>query len=106
MKNIDLNTFGSSPAAIKLAEMINEQEYNPRRVSNILNSFNSMIYHTNSIDVTAAIHIMRLVYEDSIKKCNSLDAPFDSYTKNVLNTSYKLWHKRKNTQQPRKNRKL
>ena len=106
MKQLDLNTFGGSIAAIRLAEMVNERDYNPRKITNILISFNSMIYHTNSIDITAAIQLMRLVYEDSIKKCETLESPFDSYTKNVLNTSYKLWHKRKNTQQPRKNRKV
>lgn len=103
---INENTYGSSPAAVVLAKMINEKGFRTRKVGRILQDFNNVIANTNHVDVTTTIYLMKLAYNDSLKKCDSLETPFNTYTKNVLSTIYKVWCKRKNTLQPRKNRKL
>ncbi len=105
MKIIDKNTFGHSPAAIKLAEIVNEMGERSDKVSRILVHFNTIIKNLNGVDVTSAIYIMELAYKDHINKCDSLPTPLNTYTKSVLSTSYKLWQVRKNTKQPKKNRK-
>lgn len=103
--NLDKNTFGDSPAAIVLVDIINERKLRSDKVTNILVSFNSKIRDLNGVNVTTAIYIMHLVYQDHINKCDSLPEPLNTYTKNVLSTIFKNWQKRKNVIQPRKNRK-
>lgn len=102
---LDRNTFGDSPAAIVLVDIINERKLRSDKVTKILVSFNSKIRDLNGVNVTTAIYIMHLAYQDHINKCDSLPEPLNTYTKNVLSAIYKNWQKRKNVRQPRKNRK-
>lgn len=102
---LDNNTFGDSPAAITLVKIINERNLRSDKVTNILVSFNSKIRDLNGVNVTTVTYIMSLIYQDHVKKCDSLPKPLNTYTKNVLSTIYKNWQVRKNVRQPRKKRK-
>lgn len=103
---LDERTFGDSPAAIDMAKIINETGLSPRKPARLLNRFNKIIMDLNHVDLTTSIHVMGLVYKESLEKCDDFEKPLDSYTKNILSTTYKVWVKRKNTLQPKKNRKL
>jgi hypothetical protein len=104
MKELDKGTFGNSPAAIKLVEILNENNIRPTRVANILNSFDKILADISHVNVTSAIKIVTMLYKEYSKKCEFLESPLDTFTHNVLNTKYKMWLKKKNAQMPHKNR--
>lgn len=104
MQNLDKGTFGNSPAAIKLVEIMNEKNVKPTKIAKILTSFDKILADISHVNVTSAIKIVGLLYTEYTIKCKTLESPFDTYTHNVLNTKYKMWLKKKNAQLPRKNR--
>lgn len=102
---LDKNTFGDSPAAIGLACIINERGLKPRKPARLLNRFNKIIMDLNNVDITTSIHIMKLVYHEFHKTCETFEEPLNTYTQNVLSTTYKKWQVRKNVKMLKKNRK-
>lgn len=104
MQELDKGTFGNSPAAIKLVEIINEKNVKPAKIAKILTSFDKILADISHVNVTSAIKIVSLLYKEYSNKCKTLESPLDTFTHNVLNTKYKMWLKKKNTQIPHKNR--
>lgn len=105
---IDLNTFGDSPAAIILANIVIDKKYRTDKISRILNEFNKILVETNHIHVNTSINLISIIYNYYIDKCDIMidDDEIKTFTKNVLSTTYKRWQFRKNTLQPKKNRKI
>ena len=103
---IDKNTFGDSPAAIDLAEIINENGYKCDKISRILNEFSEILIETNNIPTDTSINMIAIIYSHYKNKCDEIsDEKLRSFTKNVLSTNYKGWQFRKNVSKPSKNRK-
>ena len=98
-------TFGDSPAAITMVQIINERGLNTKKPGRLLTRFNKIIADLNHVDLTTAIHVMHLVYEESYDKCESFEEPLNSYTQNVLSSIFKQWLMRKRASEPKKNRK-
>lgn len=104
---IDKFTFGNSPAALDLTQIIIENNFTykkTRKLTQILNSFNRIIYVTNHLELEHSMYLVRLVYEDCKKKCDILDEKIKSHALTVLSTSYKEWQRRKKTQLSKKKR--
>jgi hypothetical protein len=59
----------------------------------------------NHVEITTAIHVMALVYQESIDNAKKFDDPLSSFTQNILSTTFKRWQERKNTFGLKKNRK-
>lgn len=102
---LDERTFGDSPAAIDMARIINERALNHRKPARLLNRFNKIIADLNHVDLTTAIHVMHLVYKESLEKCDLFEEPLNSFTQNILSTKFKEWQVRKNALGLKKNRK-
>jgi hypothetical protein len=102
---LDERTFGDSPAAITMVNIINERGLDSRKPARLLNRFDKIVNDINHVDVTSAIHLMHLLYKESYEKCETFEEPLNTYTQNVLATKFKIWQKRKTTLTPKKNRK-
>lgn len=102
---LDERTFGDSPAAITLAKLINESGVKSHKISRLLNHFNLTLKELGKIDTKVSIGTARVVYENYKKSCETIPAPFSTYTANVLNTKYKCWLKENKGQVPYKIRK-
>lgn len=101
---IDYKTFGDSPAAIKMAQIIVERDLDFRKPARLLNRFDKITNDLNHVDVTSAIHLMNLLYKESCEKCEAFEEPLNTYTQNVLSTKFKKWQTRKNALGHKKNR--
>jgi hypothetical protein len=102
---LDDRTFGDSPAAINMVQIINERGLNPRKPSRLLNRFNKILVDLNHVDLTTAIHVVNLVYLESYEKCETFEEPLNTFTQNILSTKFKQWQIRKNALGLKKNRK-
>lgn len=102
---LDERTFGDSPAAVDMARIINEKGLNPRKPARLLARFNKIIADLNQVDLTTAIHLMHLVYKESLDKCETFEEPLNTFTQNILSTKFKKWQIRKNALGLKKNRK-
>lgn len=88
---LDLGTFGNSPAAINLAKIMNERDYPSRKVGRLLESFNRNLNELSKLDKKINIGIGKILYQHYSLKCVDFPTPIDTYTHNVLNTSFKKW---------------
>jgi hypothetical protein len=102
---LDERTFGDSPAAVDMARIINEKGLNPRKPARLLARFDKIIADLNQVDLTTAIHLMHLVYKESLDKCETFEEPLNTFTQNILSTKFKKWQIRKNALGLKKNRK-
>ena len=105
MIKIDEKTFGDSLAAITMVQIINERGLNHKKPARLLTRFDKIANDLNHVDVTSAIHLMNLLYKESLEMCGSFEKPLDSYTQNVLSSKFKKWQIKKNALTPKKNRK-
>lgn len=94
---LDKNTFGDSQVAIVMSKIINEKNLSPRKPARLLNRFNKIISDLKDVNLTTSIHLINLVYHESIEKCNNFEEPLNTYTKNILSGKYKEWQITKNT---------
>ena len=101
---LDDRTFGDSPAGIKMVEIIIERNLDFRKPARLLNRFDRIIVEINHVEVTTAIHLMHLLYEESCEKCETFTKPLDTYTQNILSAKFKKWQVRKNALGLKKNR--
>lgn len=85
-------TFGNSPAALVLAAMVNEQNYPTNKISKILNGYSTMVNAIKDVDLNHRITLVNILYTQYKQGCDSLPTPFNTYTKNVLNTTHKKWY--------------
>lgn len=104
-QNLQARTFGCSPAAIRLAELINEKNHNPRKIARTLEAFNRLLSELTKVDSKIGFGIAHTMYLNYCNYCNTLPVPFDTYTRNVLSTNYKVWQVKNKTQVPYKTRK-
>ena len=104
---IDKFTFGNSPAALDLTQIIIENGFTykkTRKLTHILNNFHRMITLTNHMELEVSMYLVRLVYEDSKAKCEVLDEKIRSHALTVLTTAYREWQRRKKVNQSKKKR--
>ena len=101
---LDDKTFGDSPAAIKMTQIIIERGLDFRKPARLLHRFDKIVNDLNNVDITTAIHLMNLLYKESYETCETFTEPLNTYTQNVLSTKFKKWQVRKNVFGLKKNR--
>lgn len=104
--NLDLYTFGNSPAAINLVKILNETNFQTKKISSIYAKFNHTLHELEKIDSKIAIGLAKILYMNHKAKYFS-DYPEDIKTHclNVLSMYFKVWLKKQNAYKPYKQRK-
>lgn len=102
---LDIGTYGNTPAAIKLVEIINEKNINSYPIGKLLCAFNTTLNELTKINSRIGIGLVKMVYMQSSEKAKKLNPEISSYVQNVLSTKYKLWIKERNGNIPYKVRK-
>jgi len=90
---LDERTFGDSPAAIKLAQIINENNLDSSRVSKFLQKFNERLKSINHLDKDMANYLGQLIFKEMSKYCTLIPKPLNTYTHNVMCAKYRDWIK-------------
>ena len=86
---IDLGTFGKTPAAIRLAELINEDNINYSKLGLMLSSFSRTLKELKKIDSRIALSLAKSLYVyNKNKSLTKYHQKINTYIVNVLKSIY------------------
>lgn len=97
-------SFGTSPAALVLSEMLIEDKKNAAKVSMLLNSFSRTLHELTKIDSRIALGIAKNTLEIFDKKSQHFPVEYNSFIRNVIRGRYKNWFLEQNGIQSYNNR--
>ena len=96
---MDENTFGSSKAAVVLADLLGKLDKDvegakiSRKASRAFHEYTEIMWYIYNIkDIKARKKLQLLLYKDAVSRVEEKDLPTNirSYLLNVLNTNYKI----------------
>ncbi len=87
------NTFGNSPSAIKLVEIINEKQYKHHgKIGKSLTKFNLTLNQLDTVkDIKIKFSLAALAFNYFRNIIKKYEMPYNTFTDNVLNSNYKKW---------------
>jgi hypothetical protein len=97
---LEARTFGGTPAAIKLAEIINEKNLPHYKVGRFLSSFNLTLSEIGKIDTRVSINIAKMVYIQFCSKTEDFPDEIKTFVRNLISTKFKIWLKEQNSKVP------
>lgn len=91
MKKLDDTTFGKTPAALKLVEIINEKNFKPQLIGKHLTKFSQTLHELEKIDYNIGLGLSELSFNKIYEHLNVLPIPLNTFSINVLVTNYRIW---------------
>lgn len=88
---IDKGTFGNTPAAIKLAEIINERNIPYRRIGNLLGTFNTILNEMSNVHSKVSITVVKIIRDKFLLDADKFPLEVRSYVKNLIIGKYRHW---------------
>jgi len=98
-------TFGNTPAAIRLAKFLVNDEKQLGKVGKLISNFNMILNELSKVDTKIRFSLSVMVYEKYTKLIAEYPKEYNSFISNVMTTRYRIWLKSHDSNVPYKIRK-
>lgn len=101
---LDSGTFGNSPAAITLVDIINEKNIPHAKIGKTLSGFNLMLNELSKLDTKISVGLAHIIYIDYKSKMNEFPSEVRTFIENLITAKFRIWMKENRGQKPKKHR--
>jgi len=98
-------TFGNTPASIRLAKILANDEKQLGKVGKLVSTFSMILNELSKVDTKIRFSLSVMVFEKYSKLITEYPKEYNTFISNVITTRYRIWLKSHDSNVPYKIRK-